>query len=86
MHIISLGGVTGSNSGILELDSLTQLYGDKDVTQRLGYLLFPQRWPRLRFTPRNRARRDIIRYVAMGPMTHTGRNPSPTIPAKAEPR
>jgi hypothetical protein len=73
-HVISLGGVMSSNEGVLELDSLTHLYGSKDSVQRLGSLLFPQRWPILSYTPWNRARQlGIIRYLPMGTMTHTGR-------------
>ena len=51
------------------------LIGDRDVTQRLGPLLFPQRWPLLGYSAWNRARKQgLVRRVAMGPMGHTGRN------------
>ena len=74
VHIVSLGGVMSSNEEVLELDSLTHLYGAKDGTQRLGYIMFPQRWPVMVHTPWNRARqRGIIRRVPMGPVGHTGR-------------
>ena len=63
-----------SNEGILELDSLTHLYGRGDNVQRLGFVLFPQRWSFLSYTPWNQARhRGIIRTLLMGPMNHTGR-------------
>lgn len=72
-HVISLGGVMSGEGGVLQLDGLTHLYGDRDVTQRLGPLLFPQRWPLLGYTAWNRARKQgLIRRVAMGPMGHTG--------------
>jgi hypothetical protein len=72
-HVLALGGVMSSNKGILELDSLSYLYGSRDVPQRLGYIFFPQRWPVLSYTPWNRARKaGIIRRVFMGPMKHTG--------------
>lgn len=74
-RVISLGGVMSGNGGVLGLDGLTHLYGDKDVTQRLGPLLFPQRWPLLGYTAWNRARKGgLIRRVSLGPMRHTGRN------------
>ena len=74
VHIISLGGVMSSNENILEVDSLTHLYGAKDSVQRLGYIMFPQRWTFFSWTPWNRARkRGIIRRVLVGPMVHTGK-------------
>lgn len=57
----------------MEIDSLTHLYGANDKTQRLGYVMFPQRWPFLPWTSWNRARRDgIITRELVGPMVHTG--------------
>lgn len=74
VHLISLGGVMSGEGGVLELDSLTHLYGDRDVTQRLGYLIFPKRWPLFAATSWNRARaQGLIRRVALGRMGHTGR-------------
>jgi hypothetical protein len=73
-HVIALGGVMSSNEGILELDSLSYLYGKADKVQRLGYIFFPQRWPLLTYTAWNHARHlGIIQRVFMGPMNHTGR-------------
>lgn len=73
VHVVSLGGVMSSSENIMDLDSLTHLYGANDVTQRLGYIIFPQRWPFLPWTSWNRARRDgIITRVLVGPMVHTG--------------
>jgi hypothetical protein len=74
VHLISLGGVMSGEGGVLELDSLTHLYGARDLTQRLGYVFFPKRWPWIRSSSWNRAREQgIIRRVALGPMGHTGR-------------
>lgn len=73
VHVISLGGVMSSNEDILEIDSLTHLYGTKDSTERLGYFIFPQRWPFLPWTAWNKARKaGIIKRVHIGPMVHTG--------------
>ena len=74
VHLISLGGVMSGEGGVLTLDSLTHLYGDHDVTQRLGYIFFPKRWPIFSATAWNRARKQgIIRRKDMGAMGHTGR-------------
>lgn len=75
VHIVSLGGVMSSNENILEVDSLTHIYGTKDSVQRWGYIMFPQRWTFFPWTPWNRAReRGIIRRVLIGDMVHTGKN------------
>lgn len=75
VHVISLGGVMSSSQFIHEIDSLTHLYGSKDSTQRLGYILFPARWSFFPWTVWNQARRKgIIRRVPMGAMVHTGKN------------
>jgi hypothetical protein len=73
-HVIALGGVMSGNAGMLELDSLSYLYGSRDNVHRLGYIFFPQRWPLLGYTPWNQARKHgIIRFVPMGKVKHTGR-------------
>lgn len=72
-HVIALGGVMSGNAGMLELDSLSYLYGKRDNVHRLGYIFFPQRWSLLSYTPWNQARNQgLIRYVFMGPVKHTG--------------
>jgi len=73
VYVISLGGVISSNRHVLELESLTHLYGSKDIVQRLGYIFFPRRWPFMRWTAWNKARRaGIIKRVFTGPMVHVG--------------
>ncbi len=74
VHLISLGGVMSGEGGVLKLDSLTHLYGDRDLTQRLGYVAFPKRWPVFSATSWNMARRlGLIKRLDMGAMGHTGR-------------
>lgn len=74
VHLISLAGVMSGEGGVLTLDSLTHLYGDRDLTQRLGYIVFPKRWPCFPATAWNRARKQgIIQRKDMGAMGHTGR-------------
>lgn len=73
VHVLSLGGVMSSNERIMELDSLTHFYGSKDSTQRLGYIMFPARYPLFSWTAWNRARQEgIITRENLGPMVHTG--------------
>ena len=73
VHVISLGGVISSNRNIMALDGLAHLYGSRDAVQRLGTIFFPQRWPFLRWTAWNKARRaGIITRIPMGPMVHVG--------------
>ena len=73
VHVISLGGVISSNRNILALDGLVHLYGSRDMVQRLGYIFFPQRWPFLRWSAWNKARRaGVIERIPMGPMVHVG--------------
>ena len=62
-----------SGETVLDLDSLTHLYGTKDSVQRLGYVFFPGRWPFLPWSAWNRARKKgLITKVLVGPMVHTG--------------
>lgn len=73
VHVISLGGVMSSSQYLYKLYSLTHLYGSKDSTQRLGYILFPARWPFFPWTAWNKARQaGIIQRILIGPMVHTG--------------
>ena len=74
VRVISLGGVMSSNEDIFDLASVTHLFGSKDKVQRLGRIFFPQRWPVMRYSPWNRARRaGRVRFVPMGPVVHTGK-------------
>ena len=74
VHVISLGGVMSSNKGIVELNSLNHIFGSKDTTQRLGYIIFPGRYPIFPWTGWNKARqKGIINKYNIGPMVHTGK-------------
>ena len=72
--VIALGGVLSSDPGLLQLDRLYFLYGDRDEVQRLAGLLFPGRWPLLPYSTWNQARaQGNIEFIQLGPMTHTGK-------------
>jgi predicted Abi (CAAX) family protease len=71
IDVISLGGVISASSNFLKLDHLYHFFGEKDVVQRLGPLMFPGRrkWAFLSYW--NRARRKgKISMVSAGPMGH----------------
>ena len=72
VSIISLGGVMSADPGLLTLEHLYHLYGERDNVQRLGNVFFPGRWPFIP-SPWNRAKkRGLIDLIAMGPTDHTG--------------
>jgi hypothetical protein len=74
IHVIGLGGVYTDDPGVAALDRLTDLRGSKDFVPSVGTVLYPGRWPLLRYSPWNRARRaGRIVYVESGPMTHFGK-------------
>lgn len=72
--VITLGGIMASDPGLLALERLYQLVGERDRVQWLGKLLFPGRWPVLPYSSWNQARaKGIIRTLPLGPVDHTGR-------------
>ncbi len=73
ISVISLGGVMSADSGILALDRLYHLFGDKDGVQRLSSIFFPGRWPIFPYSGWNQAKaKGIIAFVPLGPPKHTG--------------
>ncbi|MCA9840130.1 MAG: hypothetical protein KC422_24685 [Trueperaceae bacterium] len=73
--IISMGGIMCSDPGLGAIDRLYHLYGRRDRVQRLGFLLFPGRWPLLPYSAWNQALHDgHIQLVDMGPVDHTGKD------------
>jgi len=70
--VISLGGVISADPGLLTLEHVYHLYGQRDMVQRLGSIFFPGRWPFLP-SPWNRAKaKGIVKLVPMGRADHTG--------------
>jgi len=73
VYVILLGGIYGSDPGLLAVDRVYHLYGEKDTSQRLTPLVFPGRWPLMWYSDWNRAwRRGRIVLRNLGPMTHGG--------------
>lgn len=73
--VISLGGIMCSDPGLEALERLYHLYGRRDRVQRLGFLMFPGRWPILPYSDWNQARANgRIQLVDMGAIDHTGKD------------
>lgn len=73
--VLSLGGVMSSPRSLHRLERVVHLRGRRDGIARLGAAAFPGRWPWVRWSAWNRAKKEgIVRVVDMGPMDHTGRD------------
>lgn len=73
VYVISLGGVFGSEPGLLSVKHFYHLYGTGDRFHRLGFVA-PGRWPFFPASAWNRARRHgLITEKMIGPMGHSGR-------------
>lgn len=73
VYVILLGGICGSDPGLLAVDRVYHLYGENDTSQRLTPLVFPGRWPLMWYSDWNRARKQgRIVFRRLGPMTHAG--------------
>lgn len=57
VHVISLAGVMAGNAAFGSIDSWHQIVSDRDPVEKLGFVLFPMRWPIAVFSPWNRAKR-----------------------------
>lgn len=70
--VVSLGGVMSADPGLLTLEHVYHLYGQRDMVQRLGSIFFPGRWPFIP-SPWNSAKaKGIVELIPMGPPDHTG--------------
>lgn len=75
VQVVSIGGVMADDPSIAYIDHLYHLQGSADKLPLLGKILYPGRWPFLRYTPWNKALREgKITVIDPGPMHHTGRN------------
>ncbi len=71
--LISLGGVMGSDWGLKAVEHLYHLEGSKDKVQTLGAIVFPGRWPVLKNSYWNQAKRQgKISVIPLGPIGHDG--------------
>ncbi len=75
IYVISIGGVMADDPGILYVKHLYHLNGTKDKFPKVGEILYPGRWPFLKYTAWNQARRNgKMSVIVPGPMVHTGRH------------
>lgn len=76
IEVISLGGVmSGAMRGILTVERLFHLRGDKDAVEKLGRIMFPSRWPIVDSSPWNRAmQQGKIQLISLGPVGHNGKD------------
>lgn len=73
VYIVSVGGVFGSDPGLLAADHTFHLFGERDSTVRYSYL-DAGRWPFNHGSIWNRARRQgRITVINLGRFCHTGR-------------
>ncbi len=73
IEVISLAGVISGNTGIMQIERLYHLVGDKDLVERLSPIIFPGRWAAMVLSNWNCAkRRGKISFVSLGPVAHNG--------------
>lgn len=69
--VISVGGIIASTPGVAALDMLHHLYGEKDSVQRLGAIMFPERWGVFPYSHWNLAKaQGRIQARCIGAMGH----------------
>jgi hypothetical protein len=73
IDIISIGGVLASDPGLNYVRKLHHIIGDRDAIQRVGAILFPERWSLLATSEWNAGKRDgrIHAHILPG-VTHAG--------------
>jgi predicted esterase len=73
IRVISLGGVMGNDPAIRAADHVYHIYGSRDNVQRLGWILFPGRWPISRRSTWNQAYAEgRITLVRLEGFAHNG--------------
>lgn len=73
LQVISLGGTFADDPGLVYIDHLYHLYGQKDIAQQLATLLYAGRWPLLRYSTWNQAKAEgRVTMICVGPMRHRG--------------
>lgn len=73
IDVIGLGGVLASDPGLAYVRRLHHIIGARDNIQKVGAILFPERWAAMAYSDWNAATRDgrIAKHVMPG-MTHAG--------------
>jgi len=73
IEVISLAGVVSGNNGVLEIDRLYHLRGDRDILAKIGAIMFPTRWPLAIWSNWNFARAEgRVQFISLGPVSHNG--------------
>ncbi|MGB5915249.1 MAG: hypothetical protein WBG63_10320 [Phormidesmis sp.] len=73
IEVISLAGVVSGNNGVLEIDRLYHLRGDRDILAKIGAIMFPTRWPLAIWSNWNSARAEgRVQFISLGPVSHNG--------------
>lgn len=73
VYVIAVAGVLSDDPSISCVEHLYQLKGSKDRVPLMGEILYPGRWPMLRYSAWNKARQEgKITVIDTGPMTHMG--------------
>ena len=64
LEVISVGGVMASDPGLHFVDRLHHFHGTGDKIERLGAIIFPERWSAMRHSQWNAGKRDgrIVLY------------------------
>ena len=74
VYVVSVGGVMADDPGVVFMEHMLHLQSAKDKIPDIGKLLFPGRWPMVRYSGWNQALADgRITIIDPGPMIHTGR-------------
>ncbi len=72
-EVVSIGGVMASDPGLHFVRRLYHLYGGGDNVQRIGKVIFPERWTAMAHSEWNRAKREgRIVMMRMDGMIHAG--------------
>jgi len=73
ISVISLGGVIASDPGLQYIKTLHHIVGDGDKIQKLGAIIFPERWAIVRHSNWNIAKHEKrIKQYTLPDMVHAG--------------
>jgi hypothetical protein len=73
VDLISLAGIISADPGLKDVRCLYHLAGSKDNLENIALLMLPGRWPIMKHSSWNRAKKKgKFTYIPMGPMTHNG--------------
>ncbi|MBK8987789.1 MAG: hypothetical protein IPM39_17260 [Chloroflexi bacterium] len=74
VYVASIGGVIAAEPGVAYAEQVLHLQSAIDYFPTIGVVLYPGRWPMMRYSPWNQAKQDgRILTIDPGPMRHTGR-------------